>query len=267
MPIVVDARRRYEYNAGHIPGAINLRWEQWCEAAPQTASQILHQPGWWGKLAEVPQVDLESKMGLAGLAHDRQIVVYANGAKSKGRDARIAWMLLYYGAKEVYILNGGWSAWIDVDGDVETQLRHPETSVFQIDLDAERRVTLEDILKSGRYTAIDTRTPEEYRGVIYDYQPRLGRIPGSLNVPFASLYEETEVFLTQSEFTKSTFVESAIDEMADQAQALNFSYCEVGVRAATFSLLFELYRGEKLPVYDGSFMEWSFHGQLPLECD
>ncbi len=33
------------------------------------------------------------------------------------------------------------------------------------------------------------------------------------------------------------------------------SYCEVGVRASTFSLLHEIYIGEIIPVYDASVME------------
>ena len=48
---IVDARRRREYAAGHIPGAIRMGWEQWCEPAPAHAGPILAQPGYWGMLA------------------------------------------------------------------------------------------------------------------------------------------------------------------------------------------------------------------------
>lgn len=49
---IVDARTRTEYDAGHIPGAIWMRWEEWCSTAPVPAGSIVRQPGYWGALRD-----------------------------------------------------------------------------------------------------------------------------------------------------------------------------------------------------------------------
>lgn len=260
-PIVIDARRRYEFNSGHIPGAVILRWEKYCEPAPGASSTVLQQPGWWGKLAEASSYMVAERLEHAGLRNDRHIIVYADGAKSKGRDGRIAWMLLYFGAREVSLLNGGWSAWLEDDGATELDITTPQVGNFVVDIDEERRILLDDIMRSPQSIGVDTRTPEEHRGEIYDYQPRLGRIPNSVNVPFSRLYDASNKFLTKDSF------ERLLSEQSNgnvQESTFDYSYCEVGVRAATFSLLHELYLGRKLPVYDGSFMEWSFNERLTV---
>lgn len=260
-PIVVDARRRYEFNSGHIPGAAILRWEKYCEPAPSASSTVLHQPGWWGKLAESSPKVVAKKLEQSGLGSQQHIVVYADGAKSKGRDGRIAWMLLYFGAREVSLLNGGWSAWLDSGGDIELEITPPQAGHFVVDIDEQRRVLLEDIVQRPQFFAVDTRTQKEYRGEIYDYQPRLGRIPNSINVPFSRLYDESNKFLNKDSFELLILEQSSGNKHESN---FDFSYCEVGVRAATFSLLHELYLGRKLPVYDGSFMEWSFDERLTV---
>lgn len=43
-----------------------------------------------------------------------------------------------------------------------------------------------------------------------------------------------------------------------------FTYCEVGVRASTYAMLYEAYTGRVLPVYDGSIMEWGVYKDLPV---
>ena len=195
-PLVIDARRRYEFNAGHIPGAICMRWEQWCQPAPESASSTMRQPGWWGKLAQPNEENFGQRLGLAGIGHDQPIVVYADSARSKGRDARIAWMLLYLGAKTVALLDGGWQGWLESKGEIQVDIEAPPASTFVVSIDCNRRLSLDNILSASEKRAligIDTRTQEEHRGQIYDYQPRKGKIPNTVNIPFFSLYDGTDL--------------------------------------------------------------------------
>jgi thiosulfate/3-mercaptopyruvate sulfurtransferase len=293
---IVDARRTDAFETGGIPGAINMLWEDWCEDAPSSASAILHQPGWWGRLEDISPFELETKLADLGLSSERQIVVYADGVKSKGRDGRIAWMLLYFGSKHVSILNGGWEGWIKDGGEIELehqrpehkrleQKRPPEQSSFEVHFDSTRRVQLKDLIGTKIMCSVDTRTREEHQGAIYIYQPRLGRIPNSVNIPFSTLYKSSGEFLSRDEFLQvlqsnqlgDTHQKNENDgsqndgtnnegRQSEEARLL-YSYCEVGVRAATFALLYELYTGDTLPVFDGSFMEWSYNFELPIERD
>lgn len=265
--LVVDARRKQEYEAGHIAAAVNICWEDWCEPAPATASSIMQRPGWWGKLAHAGQGHFAQRLTEIGIGSDTRVVVYADGPRSRGRDARIAWMLLYLGVQDVFLVNGGWRAWLRCDGGKESPVarRGGETSQsFVVKEDLTRRIFLEDIDSKDACLSVDTRSPGEYQGGLYGYQPRLGRIPGSINIPFSRLYQENCEFVSHAEFLKLLSLKGK-EAKAERSFDLQFSYCEVGVRASAFSLLYELYTGFVLPVYDGSFMEWSLNESLPIE--
>lgn len=263
--IIIDARRTKAYAAGHIPGALHMLWEDWCEAPPFGASETLHQAGWWGRLEDLEVSKLEKKLGECGLCSESHIIVYADGLKAKGRDGRIAWMLLYFGAKNVSILNGGWNGWVREQCEIQVDCELPVEKKFVVNFDEASRMQLRDLRKRNDVVGVDTRSLAEHQGVIYDYQPRLGRIPNSLNIPFSSLYEEDEKFLDADAFVRKLRT-NQIDFEA-KSNLLDYSYCEVGVRATTFSLLYELYTGLKLPVYDGSFMEWAYDPDLAVERD
>lgn len=58
---IVDARPYRDYKKGHIPRAISITWESWCEPAPARAGKILAQPGYWSVLQEC-QLPLHSKL-------------------------------------------------------------------------------------------------------------------------------------------------------------------------------------------------------------
>jgi len=79
--------------------------------APAEAAPILHKPGYWGTLGNSSEHSFEQRMIDLGIKQNSPIVVYADSARSKGREGRVAWMLLYFGASEVYMLDGGWNGW------------------------------------------------------------------------------------------------------------------------------------------------------------
>ncbi len=253
--IVVDARPEPEYLSGHIPGAVRISWEEWCESAPAEAAPILHEPGYWGTLGNSSEEAFEQRLIDTGIRQNAPIVVYADSARSKGREGRVAWMLLYFGAREVYMLDGGWSGWVNAGRAIEIGTQsHPQKGDFRIALDERRRIKHNQLFNNNADQLplmIDTRTPAEFHGDCYDYQPVKGRLPNSILFPFASLFEEDGMFVNRERYLEIT--------PPDILHSLNkISYCEVGVRAATFSLLHEIYTGEIIPVYDGSIMEWGW---------
>lgn len=264
---VIDSRTRAEYDRGHIPGAILIEWEDWCETAPRTAGAQLGIPGYWGKLADPMGVDAASKLGQHGICAELPIVVYADGVSSKGRDGRIAWMLLYFGATEVYLLDGGWSAWCSQGGAIETTPVLILPRRFNLQLRAERRILLDQMSQTveraaqqyGTATLLDTRGVAEYIGDCYDYQPRKGHLPDSVLFPFQDYYLRNGAFAD-----KETYLKRFKGRMKDRPDAPVISYCEVGLRASTMALLHELYTGQVVRVYDGSVMEWSHQRQLPM---
>jgi thiosulfate/3-mercaptopyruvate sulfurtransferase len=266
--VILDTREELEFSQGHIPAAISNQWFEWCSKAPSSAKSALFEPGYWGNLNVESIEKVERALGNLGITNDGTVVVYSGGIASKGREGRLAWMLLYFGIEKVYILDGGYNAWLQAKGYVSTKVvseeeRQAKQKKFKVSLQPQRRVELTDVKKmleedGGTHPIlVDTRSPLEFEGRLYDYQPRMGHIPRSVNIWFDRYFAKDGKFIGEKEFLN--LLES--EKMLSNVKA---SYCEVGVRAATFSLLFELATGKVLPVYDGSLMEWSHHSDLTV---
>lgn len=257
--LVIDARRRGEYLDGHIPGAIWMGWEHWCEPPPPRAPEALKAPGYWGKLATQNAMWYAERLQSTGVDRSRTIVVYANGPASRGREARIAWMLLYLGAEDVRLVDGGWPAWVEVGGEAEMAEAERAHSRFEVTFREQRRALISEVAEPGESRClVDTRSGREFLGLDYDYMPRRGRIPGAIHVPFTDLFEAGGRYLGAERYNDLVRPRLARD-------AHPVAYCEVGVRACTFALLHEMYTGETAAVCDGSFMEWALDENMPVE--
>ena len=259
---IVDARPYADYLAGHIPGAIWQDWKAWCQPAPVHASPELHQPGYWGVLAEDTPDRIEQRLALAGLSSDKPVVVYADGSRSKGREGRLAWMLLYYGASSVSLLDGGWSGWRRAGGAVETSICVPPRGHFKVRIQPQRRVLLpqlKEAIETGEMPLlVDARSRAEYDGHLYDYQPRKGRMPGAVHMPYTDFFDEVGNFVARDRYLQR------LPLAVRQAEHI-VPYCEVGVRSALFALLHEYHTGQVVANFDGSFMQWALDGTLPVE--
>lgn len=275
--VLLDTREDLEFSQGHIPGAISKQWFEWCAKAPSTAKSTLFEPGYWGNLDIESIENIERGLGDIGITNDGTVVVYSGGISSKGREGRVAWMLLYFGIERVFILDGGFNAWLTAKGDVcqkvvDASAIKAKNKKFKVELQPHRRVELADVKKmldddGGKHPIlVDTRSPLEFEGRLYEYQPRMGHMPRSVNIWFDRFFACDGKFIGKKEFLNLLESENILANV-------KASYCEVGVRAATFSLLFELATGRVLPVYDGSLMEWSHHSDLTVisscqsDCD
>ncbi len=109
-------------------------------------------------------------------------------------------------------------------------------------------------------TMIDARSPSEYAGHSYDYQPRRGRLPGAVNMPFTDLFDEAGNYVT-----KNAYFERLPPQIFNADRRV--AYCEVGVRSCLFALLHEIYTGQVVANFDGSAMEWALNRTLPMESD
>ncbi len=93
--VVIDARSA-GYEAGHIPGAISLKWGDYVKEDMNLKTTR----------------ELEEQLGEAGLSNDVVFVVYDDTTASWGAAGRVFWMLEYLGCDKVHVLNGGWDKWI-----------------------------------------------------------------------------------------------------------------------------------------------------------
>lgn len=260
---LIDTRESEDYKSGHIPGTVHIAWEEWCAQAPAGVKEDLPQPGYWGLLTESEDGVIESKLTELGLNNERIIVVYADGRKSKGREGRISWMLLYFGALDVRILDGGLNSWKTAGEALEVTLpaMAPAVPPFHLQRDEERRIRLEQLkalMQEKPYPLlIDTRSLPEFIGDSYEYMPRTGTLEHAFLIPYSEMFKTDGCFLDWSD------LQQIWPPQASEGKNL-VAFCEVGVRACTVALLHEIYTGKKVPVYDGSMMEWGSDPNLPV---
>lgn len=239
-----------------------MDWAAWCAPAPAQAGRALARPGYWGVLADHSPDWHAERLEQLGISSHLPIVVYADGPGSRGREGRIAWMLLYLGARAVALLDGGWQAWLRHAGAVERRRTEPPPGQFVIDVQAHRRCTLSDILEAQRHGRsqflVDIRSHAEFQGRAQRYQPRMGHLPAARLIPFVDLFHPSGEYLDRHRYCERI-------RPAVEGAAYLISYCEVGVRACTFALLHEVYSGEAVRVYDGSLMEWALDPERPVD--
>jgi thiosulfate/3-mercaptopyruvate sulfurtransferase len=170
-------------------------------------------------------------------------------------------MLLYLGASDVYLLDGGWSGWLAQRGEVQVGTETAEHGHFTVRFQPERRRTLRTLRARFRTGTIpvlvDARSRAEFDGEIQEYLPRRGHLVGACLLPFADLFEPDGRYVARERYLKML--------PPEVRQAGNLvAYCEVGVRAALLAMLHEAYTDQVVPVYDGSVMEWALAPDLPM---
>lgn len=92
-PIILDARPAFEFNLAHVPGAINVRWEDFSQQNPKSRG-----------LLQADLFSLARRMSLIGIDPQTKVLVLGKGPQGAGEEGRIAWTLKVLGVKEVYTL-------------------------------------------------------------------------------------------------------------------------------------------------------------------
>lgn len=251
---VIDNRAADAYAAGHIPGAINLTWQELATVAEGAAGDAN-----WGVLFQ--PAEAQKVLEAAGLDTSKTIVLYSDPT-GWGEDGRVMWSLASLGITNTRLLDGGFPYWQAAGNKVSTdEVKLDATSVKVSEkLDEDLNVTTAYVSENlENLTIIDTRNKKEYDGATDFGEKRGGHIPGATNIEFPAFFNDDGTLKSADE----------LDEMFSNAGAKkdeeSIYYCTKGIRSGYATMVARWLGYENARNYDASYYAWAGDSSLSVE--
>lgn len=239
------------FAAGHIPGAdfLDLQGE-----FSDTSSQHFFM------MPDVAQ--LEAAFGRHGLDAGKTIVLYSIGTMMWA--TRLWWMLRSLGV-DARVLDGGFDKWKEEGRPVEAgpprgypaaTFRATPRAGFFVD-----KNIVKARIGDPATVIVNALGPQFHRGLEPSRYGRPGRVPGSVNLPAATLVNADKT-LTSLADAEAKFAAQGVTRDKDI-----ILYCGGGISATIDLLLLTQLGYDRLALYDASMGEWAKDPALPIETD
>ena len=241
---------RAEYDAAHIPGAVFL-----------DIQGTISDPGTRLRFMAPSAERFAEAMGGLGIGDGSRVVLYSAGSIMWA--TRVWWMLRAFGFDRVAVLDGGWEKWQAEGRPVSSATESYPQARFTAKLRPGQFVDSEYVLSrlgDADTVAVNALAPEFHLGEGPSRYGRPGRIPGSVNVPAATLLDPANGAFVPLDQARRLHEEAGI---APDRQVV--AYCGGGISATVGLFLLHQLGYRDLTLYDGSLGEWAHDPDLPIE--
>ncbi len=240
-----------EYRGGHIPGAVFFD----IEAISDHSTELPHMlPG---------PTQFGEAVSALGIGDGDTVVVYDSTGFFSA--ARGWWTFRIFGARAVYILDGGLPKWKAEGRPLDSGDSKRAPKKFTAEMNVGAVALLDDVrmaLADESAQVVDARSAERFAGKAPEPRPglRSGHMPRSFNVPYDRLLQNGR--LASRERIKAAFTSAGVD-----LDKPIITSCGSGVTAAILTFALEAIGKEPQGLYDGSWAEWGSRPDLPVERD
>lgn len=254
--VVLQVSPGAEYNKEHIPDArmIDPRTSDNLEAPMGSGADM--------DMTALPtEAALHAKLEKLGISDGSHVVV-AFGSPSVVMATRTIFLLRYAGVEDVSLLDGGLAAWKRSGHPVSTAAPVVIPGRFTRHIQPALAVDyayVQSHLHTPHFRVIDAREPVYYHSAAPVSGMAPGHVPGAGNVPFNSLFDDTNALRPTSA------LEASFRAAGVQPGDTVIAYCHVGLQA-TAVVLSARAVGIPVRMYVGSFHDWTAR-QLPTEIE
>jgi thiosulfate/3-mercaptopyruvate sulfurtransferase len=257
--LLVDVRDAEDFRKGHIPGSVNI---------PEMFTTLsMTTPEGLREMQDIFTPLLRN----AGINRDQTVIVYEDCLHTRyGGSCRGYFQLRLFGHRDVGILDGGLSQWLEDGFPVTSDISPVVPSDFVPSLNPEFLATLEDMVAAiddPNVKLLDNRDEDEWRGLSsspygVDFTPRKGRIPGARWVEW---YEFIDTKQKIPHFKSGDEIRAICAQVGLDVNDNIIIYCFKGARASNTLIALQIAGFTKVRNYYGSWNEWSRRLDLPID--